>query len=202
MKLNDFKEQLLSISEEINKSVPQNQQATCCCPQTGTVWAEKVPWLGDRGTAWSTWTVISCLRQTVCIILCGVFLVFFKSRRGKGQISSGKSCPAYIAQSSKLLASNGSVIRRGSWLMSLGRMDWWSWAWQCSALQHLTCNCSPAWRNQRLPSQVPRRRFDKSWWAELGGCKKQALLLGEVGSRGVFLLCYGSCSKKEKCTSV
>lgn len=39
VKLNDFKEQLLRITEEIHESVPWNRQATCCCPQTGTVWA-------------------------------------------------------------------------------------------------------------------------------------------------------------------
>lgn len=50
VKLDYFKEQLLRICEEMNRST-RNQQAMCCCLQTGTIWAEEV--LCDPGMAWS-----------------------------------------------------------------------------------------------------------------------------------------------------
>lgn len=42
-----------SLKELVRKwiDVPQNQQATCCCPQTSTIWAEEVPY--DLGMVWS-----------------------------------------------------------------------------------------------------------------------------------------------------
>lgn len=93
VKLNDFKEQLSRISGEINKSVPWNWQATRCCPQSGTVWAEQVPWLGDHGVAWSRWTVISCFCQTVCIILCGGVGFFLVKKEGRGRSAGVEVVP-------------------------------------------------------------------------------------------------------------